>query len=109
MRKLQNIRAMPTHHPTAAQLKNNASTAEYRINPRAGNDLRFSKEFFSRRRPALAQEVRGGFGLALPGEDALFVADGAGDALLGREIREIPDVLADHKIQPVKAPVEIFE
>jgi hypothetical protein len=51
----------------------------------------------------------GSLGLALTGEDAFAISHDAGDALLRREVCEIPDVLTDHEVQAVEAAVKVLQ
>src|SRR3954447_4405166 len=55
--------------------------------------------------PAPSQRVRGRLRPAVAGEDALLVAVDPGDPRARGEVGEVPDVLADHRVDPVEDAV----
>src|SRR3712207_552187 len=71
-----------------------------RLPPRRGRSL--SSDVLA---PAAPQRVRGGLGLPVAGEDALLVAADAHDAGGGGEVREVPHLLADDRVDPVEHAV----
>ena len=59
--------------------------------------------------PSPAKVEGGHLGLAIPGEDALPVATDAHRAAGGREVREVPDLLADDGVEGVEDPLVHLE